>query len=64
MGVLALDASAATLTPVVTALDTVVSVAGTVFTFMTGNPYLVVLMAGGLLSLGIRMFRKAKGAAR
>ena len=57
-------ADASTLTPVITAIDTVVSLVGEVFDVMTGNPLLVVFLAGGLLSFGIRMFRKAKSAAK
>ena len=35
-----------------------------VFAIMTSNPLLLVLLAGSLLSLGIWIFRKVKGAAK
>lgn len=53
-----------TLTPVITAMGDLVDIVGKVFTMMLGNPYLVTLMGAGLLAVGIRLFRKAKSAAR
>lgn len=53
-----------TLTPVISAIDTLVSLVGKVFDVMVGNPLLVLFLAAGLFSLGIRIFRKAKSAAK
>ncbi len=35
-----------------------------VFAIMVSNPLLVVLLAGSLFALGVRIFRKVKGAAK
>lgn len=55
---------AATLAPVTTAMSTVVTVMGQVWELMTANPLLVVFLASSLLGVGIKMFRKVKGAAK
>ena len=52
------------LAPITTAMGTVVEVTGQVFTVMVNNPLLVVFMASSLLVMGVRLFRKLKGAAR
>ena len=57
-------ADTATLTPVITAISTLIELVGQVFTVMTANPLLVVFLAASLLTLGIRIFRKLKGAAK
>ena len=66
MGSLALAAEVgdAAMKPIVDGVSTVLVVAGDVFMFMAGNPYLVVLLSASLLTVGIRLFRKAKSAAR
>lgn len=46
------------------AVSTITTVIGDVWTAIVGNPLLLVLAAGSLLSIGIAMFRKIKGAAR
>ena len=56
--------TATTLAPVITAMGDLVDIVGEVFTVMLGNPYLVLFMAAGLFGVGIRLFRKAKSAAR
>lgn len=55
--------SDAGMTAVIGALDTVVTLFGKVWTLMTGNPYLAVLLAVSLLSVGFRVFRRAKRVA-
>lgn len=59
-----MEGATTTLTPVITAMDTLVELVSKVFSVMVGNPYLVVLVSAGLFGVGIRLFRKAKGAAR
>ena len=49
---------------VLTARDDLVEVMEQVFAFMVSNPLLVVLLAGSLLTVGIRIFRKVKSAAK
>ena len=46
------------------AVDDLADIVGQVFSLMAGNPLLVALLAAGLLGVGIRLFRKAKSAAR
>ena len=64
MVILNLAADATTLAPVTTAMSTVVTVMGEVWEVMTANPLLVVFLASSLLGVGIKMFRKVKGAAK
>ncbi len=45
------------------AFDTVLECASAVWDFVIANPYLVVFAAAGLVCLGFRMFRKARGIA-
>ena len=61
---LASGADTATLTPVINAISTLIELVGPVFTVMIANPLLVVFLAASLLTLGIRIFRKLKGAAK
>ena len=61
---LASSSEPASLTPVITAISTIVEIMGQVFAVMTSNPLLVVFLAASLLTLGVRLFRKFKGAAR
>lgn len=49
---------------VLTAADDLVDVMEWVFAIMVSNPLLVVLLGGSLLTLGIRIFRKVKSAAK
>ena len=64
MGILALAGDATTLAPVTTAMSTLVTVMGAVWEVMVANPLLVVFLAASLFSVGIRIFRKVKGAAK
>ena len=64
MGIVNLAADATTLAPVTTAMSTVVTVMGEVWEVMTANPLLVVFLAVSLFGIGIRIFRKVKGAAK
>ena len=64
MVILNLAADATTLAPVTTAMSTVVTVMGEVWEVMTANPLLVVFLAASLFGIGIRIFRKVKGAAK
>ena len=59
-----MEGATTALTPVIIAMDTVTTLVGNVFTAMVGNQYIVVLMAAGLIGVGVRLFRKFKGAAR
>ena len=64
---LALTASGAdtsTLAPVISAMSTLVEIMTEVWAVMTGNPLLVVFLAASLFGVGIRIFRKVKGAAK
>ena len=61
---LAPGADAATLTPIITAMGSLVEVMGEVWDVMTSNPLLLVFLAASLFGVGIRIFRKVKGAAR
>lgn len=49
---------------VTTAMSTIVTVMGQVWEVMVSNPILVVFLAASLLAVGIRLFRKIKGAAK
>ena len=62
--VFALASDATTLAPVTTAMSTLVTVMGQVWEVMVANPLLVVFLAASLLSVGIKIFRKVKGAAK
>lgn len=44
--------------------STVVTWVSNVFSMLTGNEYFALLMAFGLVAVAIRMFRRAKRAAR
>ena len=46
------------------AVDDLLEVMGVVWDVMTSNPLLLVLLVGSLLALGVRIFRKVKGAAK
>ena len=59
-----MEGAATGITPVITAIGTLVEIVGQVFTVMTSNPLLVVFLAGSLLTLGIRLFCKLKSAAK
>ena len=52
------------LVPITRALGDLVDVMEQVFAIMVSNPLLVVFLAGSLLTVGIRIFRKIKSAAR
>lgn len=58
------DVSTSTLEPIISAMGSLVEVMGEVWKVMVSNPLLVVLLAGTLFTVGIRIFRKVKGAAR
>ena len=53
-----------TLAPVITAMSTLVEIMGEVWKVMTGNPLLLVFLAAGLFGVGIKIFKKVKGAAK
>ena len=61
---LALASDTSTLTPIITAMGSLVEIMGEVWKVMTGNPLLVVFLAASLFSVGIKIFRKVKGAAK
>lgn len=46
------------------AMSTVTELVGTVFTAMTANAYLTVILAASLLGLGIGVFKRLRGASR
>ena len=52
------------LSAVTTAMSTMVTVMGQVWEVMVSNPMLVVFLAASLLAVGVRLFRKIKGAAK
>lgn len=54
----------AQLVPIKRAIGDLVDVMEQVFAIMTSNPLLLVFLAAGLFALGIRIFRKVKGAAK
>ena len=54
----------AQLVPITRALDDLAEVMEQVFAFMVSNPLLVVLLAASLFTIGIRIFRKVKSAAK
>jgi len=45
-------------------MTTITTLMGNVWETMVANPMLVVFLAASLLCVGIRIFRKFKGAAR
>lgn len=49
---------------VLSAMTTVTSLVSSVFDVMTGNALLTTFLAAGLLSVGIRVFKQIKNAAR
>lgn len=56
------DASA--MKTLVSTTDALVDVMETLWDVMVGNPLLLMFMAGSLLCVGIRIFRKIKSAAK
>lgn len=62
--VLSAGTDASTLAPIITGMGSLVEVMGEVWKVMTSNPLLVVFLAGSLFSVGIRIFRKVKNAAK
>ena len=52
------------LSPVMSAMGTIIQLLGMVWSAMTANPLLVVFLASSLLVVGIRIFRKVKAAAK
>ena len=50
--------------PVIRAIDDLVDVMQQVWIVMVSNPFLVVLIAASLLTVGVRIFRKVKRAAK
>lgn len=60
----ALAADTSTLAPITTAMSTLVTVMGGVWEVMVSNPLLVVFLAASLFSVGIKIFKKVKGAAK
>ena len=54
----------ANMTTIVTAMGTLVEIMGEVWKVMVSNPLLVVFLAASLFGVGIKIFRKVKGAAK
>ena len=46
------------------AMDTVVQLMSKVWELMTSNPLLTLFLAAGLLTIGVRVFRQIKRAAK
>ena len=61
---LAAGTETSTLEPIITGKGALVDVMGEVWKVMISNPLLVVFLAGSLFSVGIRIFRKVKSAAK
>lgn len=61
---LASTTETSTLAPIITAMSTLVEVMGEVWKVMTANPLLLVFLAASLFGVGIRIFKKVKGAAK
>ena len=59
-----LAADSTTLAPVTTAMSTLVTVMGVVWEVMIANPLLVVFLGASLLTVGIKLFKKVKSAAK
>ena len=57
-------ADTSTLAPIITGMGSLVDIMEQVFAIMVSNPLLVVFLSGSLLTVGIRIFRKIKSAAR
>lgn len=49
---------------VLAATDTVASLMGKVWNVMTSNPLLTLVLAAGVLTIGLSVFRKVKRTAR
>ncbi len=49
---------------VMSAMDTVTSLMGKVWTLMTSNPYLTLFVAAALIPIGVGVFSAIKNAAR
>ncbi len=47
-----------------TQVDTLTTLMGNVWTVMVANPLLSVMLASSLLIVGIKLFKRIKGAAR
>ena len=58
------SAGTSTLDPVITSMGTLTDVMGKVWDVMVSNPLLVVFLGAALFSVGIKIFRKVKGAAK
>ena len=61
---LASGTDASTLSPIITAMGSLVEVMGEVWKVMTSNPLLLAFLAASLLGTGISLFRKIKRAAK
>lgn len=53
-----------TMDSIITAMGTLVEVMGEVWKVMTANQLLLVFLAASLFYVGIRIFKKVKGAAK
>lgn len=58
------SATATGMSAVLSAVDTIGTLIGNVWTLMTANPVLTVFVAAGLLAVGVSVFGMIKGAAR
>ena len=63
-GVLTTESVTTGIAAVTAAIPTLTSAVSGVFDLMVANPYLVVLLAAGLVTTGISIFRKSKRAAK
>ncbi len=59
-----METSATGMDAVLAATDTITSLLSKVWSVMTANPLLTVILASGLLSIGLAVFRKVKRTAR
>lgn len=49
---------------ILTGVNTLTALVGDVFTMITGNALLAVFAAAGLLSVGLKLFKRGKSAAK
>lgn len=57
-------AAATGMDAVISATDTVASLMGKVWNVMTANPLLTLILAAGVLTIGLGIFRKVKKTAK
>lgn len=52
------------MTTLITAMGDVTDVVANIFDIMTANPYLLFILAAGLVTIGVSVFSSIKSAAR